>query len=243
MKSWYEIKSAENSVEDVDTVSRRVKVVLNQTGSKDHDNDVIEMGAFKKTISERGPKAKNLIWHLTDHWHDLKHAVGKFSELYEDGNKLIGITTIPETTWGNDVLEFYKTGTINQHSIGFRITKAEPISAGNPDEYRLIKEVLLYEGSAVLWGANPNTPTLSVGKSLEPKDALGQYNRLSKAMKDGNYTDETFSILEAQIKQMEQDMLQKYLQLIAETTDPVATSQPEAKYSRDFSIIKNLLTN
>ena len=229
MKSFYEIKSVPDSVKDVDAASRRVKVVLNETGSKDLDNDVIEMGAFKKTISERGPKGKNLIWHLTDHWPDLKHAVGKFSELYEEGNQLVGITNIPETTWGNDVLELYKTGTINQHSIGFRITKAEPVNAGDPNEHRLIKEVLLYEGSAVLWGANPNTPTLTVGKSLEPKDALEQYNRLNKAMKDGNYTDETFSILEAQLKQIEQDMLKKYLQLIAETTEPETSTLPEAK--------------
>lgn len=230
MRTFFEVKEVANSVVDVDTTSRRVKVVLSEMGSKDLDNDVIDFGAYTKTISERGPKGKNLIWHLTDHWPDLKHAVGKFSDLYEDGSKLIGITDIPNTTWGNDVLEFYKTGTINQHSVGFRIIKSEPVNAGNPDEHRVIKEMLLYEGSAVLWGANPNTPTLSVGKSMTPEQIADRYNKLQKAFKDGSYTDETFAILEAQIKQIEQEMAQKYLQSIEQkTTDPVFTSQPEAK--------------
>jgi HK97 family phage prohead protease len=197
-------------------------------GSKDLDNDVIDLGAYAKTIQERGPKGKNLVWHLTDHWPDLKHAVGKFSELYEEGNKLIGITDIPNTSWGNDVMEFYKTGTINQHSIGFRIIKHEPQNAGTPNEYRLIKEILLYEGSAVLWGANPNTPTLSVGKTASPVDIATRYQQLTKAFKEGNYTDETFAILDAQIKQIEQDMAAKYLQSIEqETTEPVITTQPD----------------
>lgn len=246
MNNYFDVKEVSNSVTDVDTVSRRVKVVLSEMGSKDLDNDVIESGAYNKTISERGPKAKNLIWHLTDHWPDLKHAVGKFSELYEEGNKLIGITNIPNTTWGNDVMEFYKTGTINQHSIGFRIIKSEPQNAGTVNEYRLIKEILLYEGSAVLWGANPNTPTLTVGKSASPDDIVCRYKQLTKAFKEGNYTDETFAILDAQIKQIEQDMAAKYLQSIeSKTTDPATTSQPEEKgfdgRIRDFSIIKTFL--
>jgi HK97 family phage prohead protease len=167
----YEVKDFNNAVDfkdapfDVDDKSRRVKVALNKVGIKDHDNDIIEKGAFDKTIKERGPKGKNLIWHLTDHWASLKNAVGKFSDLFMDGDYLVGITDIPPTTWGNDVLEFYKSGAINQHSIGFRTIKREISDEGSDDQYCLLKEIFLYEGSAVLWGANENTPTFSVGKS------------------------------------------------------------------------------
>lgn len=168
MKNFYEIKTVADSTLDVDDKSRRVKVVLNKTGVKDFDRDIIDKSAFNKTISERGPGGKNLIWHLTDHTPSLKSAVGKFSELGMKGDDLIGVTDISDTSWGNDVLTFYKSGQINQHSIGFRTIKREVMNEDNPAErYDILKEVMLYEGSAVLWGANEFTPTLSVGKSQD----------------------------------------------------------------------------
>lgn len=231
MKNSYSIKDTSSaSVLDVDTNSRRVKVVISEMGSKDLDNDVIESGAFTKTIMERGPKGANLIWHLTDHYPTMKNAVGKPSEIYVDGSKLVMVTDIPATTWGNDVLELYKTGNINQHSIGFRIIKAEPVDAGTPNEYRAIKEVLLYEGSAVLWGANPNTPTLSVGKSMTKAEAdtmieqiTGNLEKMVKAMKSGNLTDDTFELIEMRIQQENEKIKQLYnaIQPAVQAVEPV----------------------
>ena len=113
MKSLYEIKNVSDSVLDVDGNSRKVKVAISEMGSLDLDNDVIDSGAYTKTLKERGPQGANLIWHLTDHNPSIKTAIGKFSELYIDGNKLVGVTDIPNTSWGNDMLEFYKTGHIS----------------------------------------------------------------------------------------------------------------------------------
>ncbi len=129
-------------------------------------------------MAERGPKGANLIWHLTDHNPSLKSAIGKFSELYVEDNYLVGVTDVPNTTWGNDVLEFYKSGHINQHSVGFRTIKQEN-QKSQEGEYNLIKEILLFEGSAVLWGANMNTPTLEVNKSLTSQDILDNHAKLS----------------------------------------------------------------
>lgn len=231
MKRFYEVKNIGNSVRDVDDKTRRVKVAISQVGSKDLDNDVIEKGAYTKTIAERGPKGANLIWHLTDHNASLKNAVGKFSALAMEGDYLVGITDIPKTNWGNDVLEFYKTGTINQHSIGFRTIKREPVNAGKPDEYSLIKEVLLYEGSAVLWGANPNTPTLSVGKS-EVKEihqniiSLNEeVNGLIKTYKQAKLTDETFEFIEIQITQKQEQIKQ----LLEMATQPASAVEPDSE--------------
>ena len=127
MKTYFEQKLIADSVRDVSENDRRVKVAISKMGNVDHDGDVIDHGAYTKTVTERGPKGANLIWHLTDHNPSLKSAVGKFSEIYTEGDFLIGITNIPNTTWGNDVLEFYKSGHINQHSIGFRTIKAESV--------------------------------------------------------------------------------------------------------------------
>ena len=222
MKQYYEIKTVADSTLDVDDKSRRVKIVLNKTGVKDFDREVVEGAAFDKTIKERGPRAKNLIWHLTDHNPSLKSAVGKFSELGMVGDELIGVTDIPDTTWGNDVLTFYKSGQINQHSIGFRTIRRETVKEDDPqNRYDIIKEVMLYEGSAVLWGANEFTPTRSVGKSFTSQSLQEKYFALKKEMNSGNYTDEFFQIIDSQLKQLEQ--------LILNTTEPTKNIEDLSK--------------
>ena len=231
MKTFYEVKNVSDSVKDVDTTSRRVKVVISRMGNKDLDNDVIEHGAFDKTISERGPAGSNMIWHLTDHYASLKNAVGKFKELYVQGSELVGVTDIPNTTWGNDVLELYKSGNINQHSIGFRIIKQEPTNAETENEYNSIKEILLYEGSAVLWGANPMTPTLSVGKSIEEtkteyEKLTEEWGKLMKCLRDGKFSDYTFELIELRINQNQERQKQLFSML---STQPAKAVEPESK--------------
>ena len=178
-------------------------------GNLDLDNDVMDGNAYTKTISERGPQGAGLIWHLTDHNASLKSAVGRFSEIYKEGNQLVTITDIPKTSWGNDVLEFYVSKHINQHSVGFKTLKDDVQNKGKANEYRVIKEVVLYEGSAVLWGANPNTPNLSAGKSMTKAEADTAFGALTeeldvllKSMRSGNFTDSTFELIDMRISQI-----------------------------------------
>ena len=244
MKTYFEQKLISDSVRDVSENDRRVKVAISKMGNIDHDNDVIDHGAYTKTLTERGPKGANLIWHLTDHNPSLKSAVGKFSDIYTDGDYLVGITTIPNTSWGNDVLEFYKSGHINQHSIGFRTIKAEAVKG--EQHYNLIKEVFLYEGSAVLWGANSQTPTLTVGKSITKDKATAEHERLSKelgllmkSLKDGRFSDDAFEFIEIRTAQIHEAI--KTL-LNTEVTQPVVeTVEPKVDLTGLSSNINNLL--
>jgi HK97 family phage prohead protease len=208
MKRYFEQKTLSDSVRDVSESSRKVKVAISHMGSKDFDNDVIDHTAYNKTLNERGPAGANLIWHLTDHNPSLKSAIGKFSELYVENDYLVGVTNVPNTTWGNDVLEFYKSGHINQHSVGFRTIKQENQKSQEGD-YNLIKEILLFEGSAVLWGANINTPSLEVGKSLTTEEVIQTHEKLSKelslllkSLKDGRMSDEAFEFIEIRVAQI-----------------------------------------
>jgi HK97 family phage prohead protease len=255
MKTFYDIKTVTASVKDIDTEGRKVVNVISEMGSKDLDNDVIDKNAYVKTIKERGPKGSNLIWHLTDHYPSLKYAVAKFSDLYTDGSQLIGVTDIPKTTWGNDVLEFYVKGHINQHSIGYRTLQSEPVNAGQPNEYRLIKEVLLYEGSSVLWGANPNTPNLSSGKSLTKDEMQSEYKKLSdqfalliKSFKDGRFSDDAFELIEMQTVQIQERMNHLFIELTKDvkeppkgTPEPASTTQSEVVKSRKWADILQLV--
>ena len=63
-------------VMDVDTETRRVKAVWARTGNIDLDNDIIVPEAFTKTLKERGPAGKNLIWSLVDHCAEMEAVIG-----------------------------------------------------------------------------------------------------------------------------------------------------------------------
>lgn len=233
MKS-FEIKNIGGGVLDVDSKSSRVKVAISRMGNLDFDNDVIDKTAYNRTIKERGPKGANLIWHLTDHVASMKNAIGKFSELTTEGDYLVGITDIPETTLGKDMLIMYEAGHINQHSVGFKTVQSDIQNKGKENEYRLIKEIFLYEGSAVLWGANSDTPTLSVGKSLTKEQQQEQYfstlkeiNNLAKVLRTGKLSDATLELIEIDLVQKTEKLKQLYdeaIQPAVKAFDPVSES-------------------
>ena len=222
----YQVKDINGQVGDMDMGSRKVKAVWAMCGNVDLDNDVIVPEAFTRTISARGPQGKNLIWSLVDHKSSMKYALGKPKELYVEENALVAVTEIIETEMGEDMLKLYEANLINQHSIGFSTIKAE---MNNETGIRTIKELMLYEGSAVLWAANPETPTLAMYKGMEAakvQETLnGRLEKLLKAFKHGTFTDETFSLLEIEIKQIQTAISELTTQPVAAATlDPVDNS-------------------
>ena len=221
----YQVKDISNGMEDMDIRSRNVKAVWAKCGNLDLDNDVIVPEAFTKTIQERGPLGKNLIWSLVDHRSSMKYALGKPKELYVEGNALIAVTEIIETEMGEDMLKLYEDNLINQHKIGFSTIKSE---MDNSTGIRTIKELMLYEGSAVLWAANPETPTLAMYKGMEQAEIQetlnGRLEKLLKAFKHGTFTDETFSLLEIEIKQIQKAILDITTQPAANAVEPETNS-------------------
>lgn len=215
----YQVKDISNGVEDVDMETRKVKAVWARMGNVDLDNDVIAPGAFTRTIEQRGPQGKNLVWSLIDHKASMKAAIGKPAELYVENDMLIAITPIIETEAGEDALKLYEAKLINQHSVGFSTIKSD---TNNDTGIRTITELMLYEGSAVLWAANPETPTLGMYKGMtldEAKETLiGRLDTLYKAFRHGTFTDDTFQLLELEIKQIQTAILEL-------TTQPDAAKQ------------------
>ena len=200
----FQSKDIANGIMDVDTTTRRVKAVWSRMNNIDLDNDIIVPEAFTKTLMERGPAGKNLVWSLVDHKADMANVIGKPEELYVEGDMLVAVTPIVETEKGTDMLKLYEAGLVNQHSIGFSTIKSDFQS--EKKDVRVIKEVKLYEGSAVLWGANPETPTISV-KSQTKEDLNNRLERLLKAFRGGKFTDDTFALMEIQIKNIQADLL------------------------------------
>jgi hypothetical protein len=220
------------NIMDVDSEQRRVKAVWARCGNIDLDNDIIVPEAFTKTLAERGPAGKNLIWSLVDHCADMNNVIGKPEQLYVENDMLIAITPIVETEKGEDIIKMYEAGLINQHSIGFSTIKSNVDKEG----VRTITELKLYEGSAVLWGANPETPTLGFKGEMSIKDKKQELsNRLEgliKAFKGGRFTDETFSLIEIEIKRiqselMEIEVIKEITQTVEETFEPIVEEKKE----------------
>ena len=226
------------NIMDVDSEQRRVKAVWARCGNIDLDNDIIVPEAFTKTLAERGPMGKNLIWSLVDHCADMNNAIGKPEQIYVENDMLIAITPIVETEKGEDIIKLYEAGLINQHSIGFSTIKSNVDKEG----VRTITELKLYEGSAVLWGANPETPTLGFKGEMAIKDKRQELSnrleRLIKSFKGGRFTDETFSLIEIEIKRIQSELLE--IEVIKEITQPELSVEPivEEKKEDNEQILK-----
>lgn len=135
MRSLFEQKNT-GAIKDIDVKSRIVTGYLSAFGNVDSDNDIIEKGAFSKSINERF----NDIFYLQQ--HDWSKPLGKFKKLVEDEKGLYFEGEIINTSFGEDQLKLYEAGIVKEHSIGFITVKSEK---GN--NARIIKEVKLYEGS------------------------------------------------------------------------------------------------
>lgn len=226
------------NIMDVDSEQRRVKAVWARCGNIDLDNDIIVPEAFTKTLVERGPAGKNLIWSLVDHCADMNNVIGKPEQLYVENDMLIAITPIVETEKGEDIIKMYEAGLINQHSIGFSTIKSNV----NKEGIRTITELKLYEGSAVLWGANPETPTLGFKGEMDIKDKKQELSnrleKLIKAFKGGKFTDEMFSLIEIEIKRIQGDLME--IEVIKEITQPEQSVEPvqEEKAEDNEQVLK-----
>jgi HK97 family phage prohead protease len=241
--AMYSLKSVEamQSIMDVDVEKRTVKAVWSRLGNIDLDNDIMAAGCYNKTIQERGPKGKNQIWSLVDHKAALKYALGKPKELYIEGDMLIAVTEIVDTEIGEDAIKLYNAGCINEHSVGFQTVKALVDKSG----VRTISEVILFEGSAVLFGANPETPTLGVTKSMlddmSPETLVKRLDKLSAAFKSGTFTDQTFGLLEIEIKQIQGKILELSTKPAAKAVEPLNNDALLKALRESNSSIKNLL--
>jgi HK97 family phage prohead protease len=216
---------------DVDSAQRRVKTVWARCGNVDLDNDIIVAEAFTKTIRERGPMGKNLIWSLVDHCAEMDSVIGKPEQLYVENDMLIAITPIVDTEMGEDVIKMYDAGLINQHSIGFSTINSSVDKKG----VRTITELKLYEGSAVLWAANPETPTLDVKGEDRKNNLNDRLEKLLKAFKSGRFTDETFALMEIEIKRIQSEILE--IEVVKEITLPAIAVEPiltETKSNEDL---------
>jgi HK97 family phage prohead protease len=182
---------------DADTRQGIVSGYFAMFGNKDLDGDIIERGAFSKTIMERGPQGKQLIKYLLD--HDKNKVVAKITNLMEDEKGLYYEAKIGTHSAGQDFLKMIESELINQHSFGFKIMKEQYDQMAKANR---IKEVFLYEGSAVQFlGANPETTYIGLKSET---DVMAYLDTLEKFIRTTDCTDETIITLEKKLKSLQE---------------------------------------
>lgn len=194
-------KSLDNSVKDIDTKKGVVSGYFSAFGNLDSDGDIIEKGAYDRTIRERGPKSNQpRIKHLKN--HDSRQAPGRLTELSEDGFGLFFVSQLARsgkdfTTLARDTLIEYDAGIITEHSVGF-----ETITERTENENNVITEIRLWEGSSLsAWGANSNTP--ATGVKDQKDDLIKYFKYLEKALKIGEFSDQKLKELEIHFKALQ----------------------------------------
>ena len=123
----------------------------------DSYGDIIDPGAFKKTLKESANRVK-ILWN-----HIANEPIGKPIEIKEDdrglwikGKLSLGVQRARE------VLSLMKDGVINEMSIGYD-TIVGPMIQGT----RHLKEIRLWDTSPVTFAANPEAMILAVKSDLE----------------------------------------------------------------------------
>jgi len=195
MDGLLEFKSFTGEIKDIDTKKRIVTGYLSSfIDEKDAYGDIVLKGAFNKSINER----KSSIYFLNQHNWSQPH--GKFSVLTEDSKGLyFESEALVDTSYSSDALKLYEAGIIKEHSIGYQTIVSD---YDTDKKTRFLKELKLYEGSNVTLGANPDTPFMGL-KSKSLKDLNDEVLLITKAMKNGTFTDDTFVLLEIALKKLQ----------------------------------------
>lgn len=233
VKNPYKVKTVEKAVKDVDLSDRIVSGVFNSYFYIDSDLDMLLPGAASKSIQERGVGSTkgNRIKHLKD--HDWSQNIARLDVLEErevdfSGRKIQGIyheSFYPESTDSTDMLIKIQEGLYDSRSIGFQyiengIQRVEKGSddynkfiqmAINPEAgeeagyFYVVKEIKLWEGSDVSFGANELTPLLGVksgDRDILQRKLFEKLDICQGLFKKGSMSDDGFHQLEMEINQI-----------------------------------------
>ena len=209
---------------DYDEKNSIVKGYGSYFDNKDADDDVIMRGAYQKTIRENGERVKYL------YQHNMMQPIGKMNELYEDEKGLVFVAEVPKTQLGKDVIELMKAGVITENSVGIL-----PIQKEDKGDYRELKEVKLFEISAVTLAANDQAKIMDVKGSIIIDDIYKRYDTLCKLIRKGNISDEMGYAIEAEIYKLKS--------LFIDATQPVIETTEPVEQKSEFDVYKYLLNN
>ena len=207
---------------DVDEKNSIVKGYGSIFGNVDSDGDIIMKGAYTKTLQDNGSRVRYLYQHNMD-W-----PIGKMINLYQDDKGLAFEAEIPKTRLGKDVIELMKAGVVTENSVGIL-----PITREMNGQYRELREVKLFEISAVTLAANDQALITDVKGNVDLEKISKKYDALAKLIRKGDISDDLGYAIESEIYKLKS--------LFVNATKPSNDTLPDNKDSSE--ILKYLQTN
>ena len=160
----------------------------------------------------------------------MMQPIGKMKELYEDDKGLVFVAEIPKTSLGKDVIELMKAGVITENSVGIL-----PIQKEDKGNYRELKEVKLFEISAVTLAANDQAKIMSVKGTQMIDDIYKRYDNLCKLIRKGEISDEMGYAIESEIYKLKS--------LFIDATQPIEEITEPVEQKSEFDVYNYLLNS
>lgn len=130
-------------------------------GNVDHANDIVEQGAFTKTLQQNGHKVK-FLWQ-----HDIKQPIGVIEELRDTAQGLFFKARFSNSTAGQDARTQLKEGVVDSFSIGYRVINATKGRAANGRPINRLTELALHEISVVTIPCNDEAVLVGIKSALQ----------------------------------------------------------------------------
>jgi HK97 family phage prohead protease len=174
----FETKRVPTFIKQTDESQGIVEHFVAIMGNLDEGKDVIDMGAFRKSLAERKNRIRVLDQHQTD---SVLRVIGKPLDIREvgrdeltaevleyapdaEGGLLATTQYAVRTDNGRNVFELIKGGFADESSIGYdavQVHHEDVLIDGKKVTVRRLKEIRLWEYSNVIFGMNQATAVVS----------------------------------------------------------------------------------
>ncbi|OAH42774.1 hypothetical protein AX777_05920 [Sphingobium yanoikuyae] len=180
-------------------------------GNIDHAGDIVERGAYTRTLGVFNQKQR--MPFLAHHRHD--RPIGSIIELKDTDEGLWFKARFSDSHDGQNVRSQFLDGTLDSFSIGYRVIKKEADRVDGQRVLRL-KEIALHEISAVTFPCNELAKLSAVkgdiassfpNLSLEDQQRVADFAAYLEAKQAGISTDELLDeVVDEAVKSMEAEI-------------------------------------
>lgn len=191
-------------LKNLDVKRRLISGYYTAFGNLDADEDIGTPGMTLKSIAETGPKSNQpRIKHFKN--HNIYEPLGLLQDMGEDDFGAWYESLVGTHDLGTDFLKMADSGLITEHSYQLSVLERDKA------DKRRMKQVKVWEVSSLTaWGANQNTPFISLGKSMSVPDQIQYWENRSAAIekfcRNTDATDETIQSLLIEQKALTQQI-------------------------------------
>jgi HK97 family phage prohead protease len=206
----------------------------NVFGVVDSYREVVERGAFKRTLAHAKAAGKKipLLWQ-----HDTRQPIGTLSAVEDDHGLLVTASLVLGTEKGREAYELLKAGAINAMSIGYDVVKDKYDKTSG---VRYLKEVRLWEVSLVTFPANEASLVTTVkaadfNATLQQEELQRMRWRMMDAISETIHEamDDEMATPDARLALIDQSLTQFHAAMLAWASQAIAAGIKSADLIQD----------